>query len=162
MQHVGLTAWRKKSTVLLAAALLALIVFGLHYTQVKDENKMHQDQDIKGPVEVVAALLQSASVKFVDSEQSRKASTTDIAHNEIVSQVNQNHEEALRTNRETMETEQQLGIPFVNLDLKNPYIPKKRIVHFDFKGAPPTVNYLKKVFSLIRTLGATGILLGNV
>lgn len=62
---------------------------------------------------------------------------------------------------EPLETEQQLGIPYVNLDAKNPYIPKKRIVHFDLKGAPPLVSYFKQIFPLIKNLGATGILLGQ-
>ena len=31
-----------------------------------------------------------------------------------------------------------------------------RLVHLDLKGAPPTVAYLKKLFSLVRAWGATG------
>lgn len=39
------------------------------------------------------------------------------------------------------------------------YIPDRRIVHFDLKGAAPKVSYLAKVFRLIEKAGATGILL---
>lgn len=39
------------------------------------------------------------------------------------------------------------------------FIPQLRFVHFDLKGAPPKVAYLKQVFTLIREAGANGILL---
>ncbi|KAH9362944.1 hypothetical protein HPB48_014274 [Haemaphysalis longicornis] len=39
------------------------------------------------------------------------------------------------------------------------FIPQLRFVHFDLKGAPPKVAYLKQVFLLIREAGANGILL---
>jgi len=35
----------------------------------------------------------------------------------------------------------------------------QRYVHLDLKGAPPTVDYLKKVFPLFKKLGATGLLI---
>lgn len=40
-----------------------------------------------------------------------------------------------------------------------PYIPRQRIVHLDMKGAPPKVAYLRKLFPMLKELGATGILL---
>jgi len=39
-----------------------------------------------------------------------------------------------------------------------PYIAQQRIVHFDLKGAPPKVSYLKKILPMLKQLGATGIL----
>lgn len=39
-----------------------------------------------------------------------------------------------------------------------PYIPQQRIVHFDLKGAPPSVGYLKQILPLLAAQGATGIL----
>ena len=38
------------------------------------------------------------------------------------------------------------------------YIPLQRIVHLDLKGAPPSINYLKKVLTMSKGLGATGVL----
>ncbi|GIY74528.1 hexosaminidase D [Caerostris extrusa] len=35
----------------------------------------------------------------------------------------------------------------------------KKIVHLDLKGAPPIVNYYKKLFPLLHSLGATGVLI---
>ncbi|KAJ9578744.1 hypothetical protein L9F63_005033 [Diploptera punctata] len=53
----------------------------------------------------------------------------------------------------------QMGIPYVNLDPRRPYVPEQRLVHFDLKGAPPKVSFLKRLFPLMRQLGATGVLL---
>lgn len=36
---------------------------------------------------------------------------------------------------------------------------KERIVHFDLKGAPLKVSYIKKILPILKSLGATGILL---
>ncbi|XP_062559423.1 hexosaminidase D [Armigeres subalbatus] len=37
--------------------------------------------------------------------------------------------------------------------------PVQRLVHLDLKGAPPKVSYLKRLMPIMKTLGATGILL---
>jgi len=40
-----------------------------------------------------------------------------------------------------------------------PYVPPHRLVHIDFKGAPPKLLYLQKLFPLIKKFGGTGLLL---
>ena len=40
-----------------------------------------------------------------------------------------------------------------------PYIPEKRLIHFDLKGAPPKLDYLIKVLNLSAKMGATGVLM---
>ena len=42
---------------------------------------------------------------------------------------------------------------------KQPFIPNLRLVHFDLKGAPPKISYMKQVFPLLKQAGANGILL---
>lgn len=164
MQHVGLTAWRKKSSLLLATGLVAIILFGLHYTQSED-NKIEDGEDDKAPEAVVQALIQNSnSVKFLESEQK----SSKIQSTERVAAISTARDNAIpdkatyrSISQEVYETEQQLGMPFVNLDLKNPYVPKKRIVHLDLKGAPPRIGFLKKFFPMLKNMGATGILLGR-
>lgn len=164
VQHVGLTAWRKKSSLLLAVALVAIILFGLHYTQSEEDNKVEEHDEDKAPAGVVQALIQNSnSVKFVESEQKNRLQPTQ--RSVVVSTTKDNVKVEKVTeksvNQEVYETEQQLGIPFVNLDIRNPYIPKKRIVHLDLKGAPPKVGFLKKFFPMVKNMGATGLLLGK-
>ena len=40
-----------------------------------------------------------------------------------------------------------------------PYIPQRRLIHLDLKGAPPKMDYLLKILKLSRELGITGVLL---
>lgn len=42
---------------------------------------------------------------------------------------------------------------------QQPYVPPHRLVHIDFKGAPPKLLYLQKLFPLIKKFGGTGLLL---
>ncbi|GAB0099233.1 Beta-N-acetylhexosaminidase [Sergentomyia squamirostris] len=37
--------------------------------------------------------------------------------------------------------------------------PKQRLVHLDLKGAPPKIQYLKRLIPILKSLGATGLLL---
>lgn len=47
--------------------------------------------------------------------------------------------------------------PILTPDSK--FVPSRRIVHLDLKGAAPKVDYFEKFFELIANLGATGILI---
>ncbi|VDM13484.1 unnamed protein product [Wuchereria bancrofti] len=44
-----------------------------------------------------------------------------------------------------------------NFDQVNPF--KEKIVHFDLKGAPPTLKYYKKIFPLLKEMKVDGILM---
>lgn len=37
--------------------------------------------------------------------------------------------------------------------------PNQRLVHLDLKGAPPKISYLKRLLPIIKSLGATGVLI---
>ncbi|XP_037077956.1 hexosaminidase D-like [Pollicipes pollicipes] len=40
-----------------------------------------------------------------------------------------------------------------------PYVPQRRVVHVDLKGAPPTVEYLARMFPIISRLGGTDLMI---
>lgn len=60
------------------------------------------------------------------------------------------HEPARKGRRVQLNIESQQSQPFV---------PHHRLVHIDFKGAPPKLLYLQKLFPLIKRFGGTGLLL---
>ena len=39
------------------------------------------------------------------------------------------------------------------------YIPRRRVVHLDLKGAPPKLTYFKNLFPLFASAGATTVLI---
>ena len=39
------------------------------------------------------------------------------------------------------------------------YIPRRRVVHLDLKGAPPKMSYLEYLFPLVKSAGATTLLI---
>lgn len=158
IQRIGFTVWRRKTTIIIIAGFLAFLIFGVNFIKVPEKDDyMKEERD----AQVVAdALLRSINVKFIETVNRIKGNG-----NKRGTDAPKNEQEEDATNKdsnrvEELETEQQLGIPYVNLDPKHPYVPKKRIVHFDLKGAPPLVGYFKRMFPLIKNMGATGILMG--
>ncbi|KAJ8964554.1 hypothetical protein NQ314_004855 [Rhamnusium bicolor] len=176
MHRFCLAAYRKKTALLVACGLSILILFGLEYSRL-EENKISELMKEERDAQVVAdALMKSINVKFIETANkiNKDPNTPSKIVTELditgLSKLEQPSRDDIARKRETeivgkqfenLETEQQLGIPYVNLDTKNPYVPKKRIVHLDLKGAPPIIPYFKKLFPLIKTLGATGILLAD-
>ncbi|XP_057668899.1 hexosaminidase D-like [Diorhabda carinulata] len=160
LQRLGLTAWRKKTTILVASGFLSLIIFGLQFSHL-DNNSTNLNnllQDEKDAEVVAEALVKSIkNVKFI--EANKKLVATEIDPESRQNDINIKREIKQDKPFENIHLEQQLGIPFVNIDPKNPYIPKKRIVHLDLKGAPPLISYFRRFFPLIQSMGATGILL---
>ncbi|KAF5292454.1 hypothetical protein FQA39_LY14001 [Lamprigera yunnana] len=142
--HVGLTVWRKKVCILVASTLLVLLILGLQFSQSEQENVRNLKEDR-------AEFAHFSSVKFLESLQKHEPLKNALDAKSM--------RKAAEDEKTQHEIEKMLGIPFVNLDLKNPYVPKQRIIHFDLKGAPPKVSYYKKIFPLIKTMGATGVLL---
>lgn len=160
VQHLGVTAWRKKSALLIAIGLLSIIIFGLQFSRINEKAGLKEETG--SPHMLAAEPLIQNNVKFVETNQrpnTVKTVTVESNFRDFGDLEQPSRDEVARRRSDSLETEQQLGIPYVNMD--KPYIPKKRIVHLDLKGAPPLVTFFKKFFPMIRTMGATGILLGN-
>ncbi|KAI4461746.1 hypothetical protein MML48_5g00006849 [Holotrichia oblita] len=144
LHRLGLTAWRKKTTVLVIIAVFTLIMYGLHYTH---SYQFKTTRNKEGTSEATAEQLKQnykINVKFVDHKSQFRTETDNLVEED---------------NKVIYDTDQSLGIPLVNLNLDSPYIPKQRIVHFDLKGAPLQPNFYRKIFPMIKNMGATGILL---
>lgn len=179
LYRFGITAWRRKTTLVVAIALLIIITAGVHYSKTSPSDSLSDKED-ESPAVVVQEIAHdnAEGVKFVENSNGRKmirnsaGLTTDL-NIESLGKLEQPSRDEIAARRASIqeyndntivdrEVEQQMGIPFVNLDPKKPYIPRQRLVHFDLKGAPLKVSYFKRIFPLLKTMGATGILLGAI
>ncbi|KAK9737251.1 Glycosyl hydrolase family 20, catalytic domain [Popillia japonica] len=119
-------------------------MYGLHYTH---SYQFKSTRNKEGTSEGTAEQLKQnykINVKFVDHQSQFRTETDSVVEED---------------NKVVYDTDQSLGIPLVNLNLDSPYIPKQRIVHFDLKGAPLQPSFYRKIFPMIKNMGATGILL---
>uniref|UniRef100_A0A1B6C721 beta-N-acetylhexosaminidase n=1 Tax=Clastoptera arizonana TaxID=38151 RepID=A0A1B6C721_9HEMI len=138
--RVRLTLWRRKSTLLGAAMVAALLILCLQYNAAKEVVEVPpapppEDNDSRGN-----------SVQFVANHLATGAALHgDVSGEEINADPNGNFISG--------------NLIYSGLDPKNTYVPPQRLVHLDLKGAPPKISYLKRVFTLSREMGATGVLL---
>lgn len=54
---------------------------------------------------------------------------------------------------------QRMGVPIVTGISRTGSPPSQRMVHLDLKGAPPKIDFLKRLLPIFKSLGATGLLL---
>lgn len=155
-----ITIWRKKSTVVACTILIILLIFGLQYTQ-SDYNKDEKETTPQVLASMQLVQTDKTNVKFLDTKIVAEKIGAEVNMELSIKRQSNNNDIVNENHVAEKELERQLGIPYVNLDTQKPYVPKQRLVHFDLKGAPPTINYYKKIFPLIKIMGATGILLGN-
>lgn len=83
-------------------------------------------------------------------------SRDEIAHRRMLEDVKQAAEKESKYEHDL----QRMGIPVIaGLGPGGKAVLSQRIVHFDLKGAPPKITYLKRLLPIIKSLGATGLLL---
>ncbi|CAG0896354.1 unnamed protein product, partial [Darwinula stevensoni] len=63
------------------------------------------------------------------------------------------------SNESLREKKKEVDLPTKDTSSRTSVLPKRRIVHFDLKGAAPKADYLVRVLELVKGAGATGILL---
>ncbi|XP_066140842.1 hexosaminidase D-like isoform X1 [Euwallacea fornicatus] len=156
--------WRRKKrmSIIMLVIILLMLIFGIQFYVVDQKGS-----GVEGNENEDDAFVQNIKVKFIEAAKLsgqekpiKRGGGILITNNvERFKHINYDSSKKQLEKLEVPETDQQLGIPYVPIDHNNPFIPKQRIVHFDLKGAPPTISYLKKIMSLSKNMGATGILL---
>lgn len=154
------TVWRKKSTVLALVIVSVILVVCLQYnvagSQERDENDLSK---VGGDVQQDKRTLLGGNAMgysagnqppntmgFPPSPQQDKSALGDDSP--------YREEPGQSLNDRNMD-----GSMFNDGPSRAPYVPKKRLIHLDLKGAPPKISYLKKILKLSKDLGATGVLL---
>lgn len=66
LHHLGLTAWRKKTTVLVIIAVLTIVLYGLHYTQSYQFKSSHLREGMSEAIVEQLKQNYKIDVKFVD------------------------------------------------------------------------------------------------
>lgn len=133
-----MSMWRRKSTLLGAAMAAALVVLCLQYNAAKEVVEVPPAP----PLDDSQADPRAAnSVQFVANLPATGGAYVQAADTDSAQEYASNN------------------FIYSGLDPKFNYIPPQRLVHLDLKGAPPKIAYLKKVLTISREMGATGVLL---
>ncbi|XP_014275818.1 hexosaminidase D isoform X1 [Halyomorpha halys] len=148
-----LTVWRKKTTLLIIVFLLVIAIFGIHYNSRNEASESQDDSEIARVTNMQdkRSLLGGSSVQFI---KSASVATVSSLNNMVINDTPSR--EDIMKQRSIVDDNR---INEVHVFSKTPYIPKARLLHLDLKGAPPKVSYVKKIFHLSKSLGATGVLL---
>lgn len=83
LHRLGLTAWRKKTTVLVVIAIFTLIMYGLHYTH---SYQFKSTRNKEGTSEGTAEQLKQnykINVKFVDHQSQFRTETDSVVEGRI-------------------------------------------------------------------------------
>ena len=153
IQSLTITIWRKKIFLVLVTCLLVILIYGLQYSLSLQEKATSRRENL---YDIAKKFDQDVSVKFLaqslffnpDEEKNEGSLKMPRIENGTKRHTNQNESRLL-------------GVPSLNFNTQNPYVPRRRLVHLDLKGAPPVVSFYKKLLPMIKGMGATGVLLGE-
>ncbi|XP_073826444.1 hexosaminidase D-like isoform X3 [Musca autumnalis] len=112
----------------------------------------------KGPIVGESYLFEEERLKILENQQRVRNSAMDEIQNQM-----ENEAQMLSSAERQTQYEhelQRMGIPVVaGIGPDGAKPPHERLVHFDLKGAPPKISFLKQLLPVMKTLGATGLLI---
>ncbi|KAI1287965.1 hypothetical protein HDE_09718 [Halotydeus destructor] len=184
VQHTIMSVWRKKPLLLAVVMVFTVVVLAFQYHSVDGPDKTMDNfalQPDNGGPRVEARFADSSYNQDSNQLKPPRRNLSAIGDKPLYMS---DAEAAPRAQRPSLA----LGEPFEMGAIGNPgkmrainsgqssanlnpgvvpgqqltkggYIPGLRLVHFDLKGAPPKISYLKQVFPLLKAAGANGIIL---
>ncbi|XP_022662894.1 hexosaminidase D-like isoform X2 [Varroa jacobsoni] len=162
-----MSAWRRKPVVLFTILAVTLLVLFVQYSQVVGEPRTPRigsasangnNNGFKDP----EPPMQSQIVGYnAQPQQSQHQKLTAGGNGPDGGETNGAQADAPSRNAGVSQDKRQM---YPSGPLPEPYTappgaPLHRIVHFDLKGAPPKISYIKKVLPIIQQAGATGVML---
>lgn len=133
--------YRRKNLVLTIILLSTIIV--IVTSQINNLSTEKDNQDV----------YNERSQFFVQDNQNERFQDANVFRKSLDEngQESDNRNEILQENDKNEDS-------IINKSSKK-YTPELKLVHFDLKGAPPKIDYLKKLIRLSKEAGANGILL---
>lgn len=138
--------YRRKNLVLLIILLSTIIVI---VTSQLNQNSNKDSQDVY-----------NEQSEFLVRQENRYDQDVNLFRKSLDDESDQeknNNLEIKNDNLKINDDEQQQSQ--INNNKPKKYIPPYRMVHFDLKGAPPKLDYFKKILRLIKDAGANAVLL---
>ncbi|XP_065363115.1 hexosaminidase D [Calliphora vicina] len=112
----------------------------------------------KLPIVGESYLFEEERLRILENQQKSRNSAMD----DLQSQMENDAQMLSSAEKQTQyEHElQRMGIPMVaGIGPEGARAPNERLVHLDLKGAPPKLSFLKTLLPVLKTLGATGLLI---
>ncbi|XP_074596750.1 hexosaminidase D [Brevipalpus obovatus] len=168
--YVFTSLWKRKPLLLAVIMVISFAVVALQYKSVGNAHKISTDINTNHETSVGRFYDKSGSrSKVVDTFSPQDFGNTDQGfESNIDHKISSNDgvgEKSLNIDSHVSETG---GLNSAIFNYKNDvhgekkakyFIPELRYVHFDLKGAPPKISYLKTIIPLLKAAGANGIVI---
>lgn len=146
------SVYRRKNLVLAVILLSTIIIVASQFSSLPDKNS----QDVYN--ERSQFFVQdNRQDRFQDVNSLRKSldengQEIENGHNEIIQTNDDKTNDKVQNQNEDLMADKMSNRP-------KRYVPELRLVHFDLKGAPPKLDYIKRTLRTIKEAGGNGILL---